>query len=139
MQFTVTAADAAQATGELLVIPVLEDSFADGKGVPATLRSADAALGGLLLSNAKREGFGGKRDQAWAFHTHGKLPANQVVLLGLGKHADLHLETLRLAAGRAAKIAGKARTGKIAFALHPPSLRMCWIIVIPSSRGRINF
>jgi leucyl aminopeptidase len=119
MQFTVTVADAAQANGELLVIPLFEDSLAQEKGVPAALRSADAALGGLLLSSAKREGFAGKPDQSWSFHTHGKLPANQVVLLGLGKHADAKLEALRLAAGRAAKIAGKARSTKITFALPP--------------------
>jgi leucyl aminopeptidase len=123
MQFTVAVADAAQAKGELLVIPVFEDSLAQEKGVPAALRSADAALGGLLLTSAKREGFGGKPDQSWTFHTHGKLPANQVVLLGLGKHDGFKLEALRIAAGRAAKTAGKVRSARISFALPagPPS------------------
>jgi leucyl aminopeptidase len=116
MQFTVAAVNGAEANGQLLVIPVFEESLA-GKSVPAALQSADAALGGLLLSSATREGFAGKSEESWTFHTHGKIRANQVVLLGLGARAKFDLEALRLAAGRAAKTASKARSEGIAFAL----------------------
>jgi leucyl aminopeptidase len=117
MQFTVAAGNAADGRGEMLVIPVFEDSLSDNKAVPSALRSADARLGGLLLASAAREGFRAKAGKSWTFHTHGKLRANQVLLLGLGARAKFDLETLRLAAGRAAKAANKARAVEIAFAL----------------------
>jgi leucyl aminopeptidase len=117
MRFTLTTQSAAEAGGELLVIPVFEDSLAEDKTVPLALRAADGALGGLVLPSATREGFKAKPEQSWAFHTHGKLKASQLLLLGLGRRAKFDLETLRLAAGRAAKIAGKSKAGAIAFAL----------------------
>ncbi len=117
MQFTLAAAKGAEVGGELLVIPVFEGSLTDQASAPPVLRSADAALGGLLFSSAAREGFGGRAEQTWSFHTHGKLPANQAVLIGLGPQGRFNLETLRLAAGRAAKIAGKARSAALAFAV----------------------
>jgi leucyl aminopeptidase len=117
MQWTVAAYDAAYGGAELLVVPVLEDAFTDKKRMHSVLRLADDALGGLLLASADRENFKGKPEQSWAFHTHGKLGASQVVLLGLGPQKKLNLEGVRQAAGRSARIAAKARASSMAFAL----------------------
>jgi leucyl aminopeptidase len=119
VNFTTALGKAAEISGELLAIPVFEGALAHDKGAPSMLRAADEALGGLLLSSAAREGFRAKLDQAWTFHTHGKLPVGQVVLLGLGVPTKFNLEALRLAAGRAAKEAGRARAAAIAFAVPP--------------------
>src|SRR5262249_9881214 len=105
--------------GEILAIPVFEGALAQDKDAPPMLRAADDALAGLLLSSAAREGFRAKLDQAWTFHTHGKLPVSQVLLLGLGVMAKFNLEALRLAAGRAAREAGRSRAAVIAFAVPP--------------------
>jgi leucyl aminopeptidase len=118
VRFTTMPGKAAELSGELLVIPVFEGALAHD-GAPSMLRAADEALGGLLLSSAAREGFRAKLDQAWTFHTHGKLPVRQVLLLGLGVPAKFNLEALRFAAGRAAKEAGRARAAAIAFAVPP--------------------
>lgn len=121
MQLTIARGKAAEVSGELLIIPVFESTPADGKGRSSILGEADAALGGLLLSTAAREGFRGKADQCWAFHTHGKLPVSQILLIGLGGQSSFEVEALRMAAGRAAKEAAKTKAASIAFAVPATS------------------
>src|SRR3954470_18474464 len=80
----------------------------------------DAALGGLLSRCAKEEEFSGKEGQVLSLHTHGRIGAQRVALLGLGKEkdADRTLEQLRLAASRAVKLAKSAGARSLAFSGH---------------------
>ncbi len=80
------------------------------------LGAADAALDGLLARCAKEEDFHGKEGQALSLHTHGKLGAQRVVALGLGKEKDeaRTLEQLRVAAARAVKLAKSAGAKSLA-------------------------
>jgi leucyl aminopeptidase len=50
-------------------------------------------------------------------HTHGQLPAERVVLIGLGTKERFTLESLRLSCGRAAKTANRMRVTKAALYL----------------------
>ncbi len=86
------------------------------------LGPADDGLGGLLSRCAKEEEFTGKEGQTLSLHTHGKLGAQRVVAVGLGKgkDADHGLDRLRTAAARSVKIARS--TGAKTLAIAGPAL-----------------
>ena len=75
------------------------------------------ALSGQLLRAATEEGFRGKAEQTFVIHTHGKLPAARVVLVGTGPRERTDAESLRQAAGRAVKAAQRVRARSVAMAV----------------------
>ncbi len=83
----------------------------------AAPKAFDTKLGGRIASLMKAKTFTGKKGQARAIDTLGKLPAETVLLVGLGKKDECTLETLRRAAATAAKAAKGAGAGSIAFSL----------------------
>lgn len=109
MNFTLVAADATKARADVLVLPVFDNDLGGKKSTAQALLRADKKLKGLLLKTAAQEGFKGKADQTFVFQTQGKLPAGRVILVGLGARARFTPETLRLAAGRAVRTAGKVK------------------------------
>jgi leucyl aminopeptidase len=113
MNFSFVPGDAVRAGGAMLVIPLLEGELGDS--APTALVSADKALDGKLRAGAAQEGFKGKADQILTLNTLGQLSAERVVLLGLGSRARTTLESLRLAAGRAAKTAQKFKVTELTF------------------------
>jgi leucyl aminopeptidase len=102
---------------DLLVLLVREGGGLDAPegAVHSQLDAVDARLDGLLARVAKDEDFSGKEGQILSLHTHGKLPAQRVALIGIGRAKDeaRTLEQLRAAAGRAVKLA-KATGAKTA-------------------------
>src|SRR6516162_820136 len=95
--------------------------FALASGAPAGTR-ADVLV--LFAEEAPRpngavaeEGFGGKADQTFVLHTHGRLPASRVVLVGTGPRERADAETLRQAAGRGVKAAQRLRARSVAMAV----------------------
>lgn len=115
MNFRFVSGDALRAGGAMLVIPLLDGDLGDA--APTALAAADKALEGKLRAAATQEGFKAKVDQTLVLHTLGKLAAERVVLLGLGARAKFHTEQLRLAAGRAAKLAQKLKVTELSFVL----------------------
>jgi leucyl aminopeptidase len=89
---------------DLLALLVREDAKDE------RFNALDEALDGLLSRIAKEEDFSGREGQLLSLHTHGKLPAQRIAVLGLGreKDADRTLEQLRNAASRAVKLAKAA-------------------------------
>ena len=116
MNFTFAGGDPARAKADALVIPVFENELNDKKKQAQALASADKKLKGLLLKTAAQEGFKGKSEQVLSFHTHGKIAAQRVLLVGLGTRAKFSAEVLRLTMGRAVKAANRlrARTAVVA-------------------------
>src|SRR4051812_41994632 len=100
MNFSFAGGDAARAKADVLVIPVFDNELNDKKKQAQAVASADKKLKGLLLKTAAQEGFKGKSEQLLALHTHGKLGAARVLLIGLGSRAKFSAEVLRLAMGR---------------------------------------
>ena len=116
MNITTARADAAGHTTPLLAVPVLEGDAQD-----AAFQSLDGALGGQLSALRERGDVRGTFGEAvLVFPASG--PAERVLLVGVGKGAELTPERLRRAAGSAAKQAGKSRTGALSFALPASSL-----------------
>src|SRR6266852_963833 len=95
---------------DLLAVLVREGAVAGGKISDAHLGDLDRALGGLLGAVAAQEEFTGKEGQQLALHTHGKVAAQRLLVLGVGKHgdADRARDALRAAAARAVKAARPA-------------------------------
>src|SRR6266478_4255782 len=76
----------------------------------------DGVLDGLLSRCAKEEEFTGKEGQVLSLHTHGKIGAERIAAIGIGKErdADRTLDQLRTAASRAVKLAKSAGAKSLA-------------------------
>lgn len=114
MDITLGNGDARARRTSLLVVPVFESEV--NKSNPQ-LAPLDKALSRNLFAGAEAEGFKGKPEQSFLLHTHRKLRAGRVLLLGLGPRNKFGLESLRLAMGRAAKTAQRLRAPDMAVAL----------------------
>lgn len=69
-------------------------------------KRVDGALGGMLMEVAAEENFEAKQGNLLLIHTHGKIPAKRVVLVGLGKSSELtvaDIQTIGAKIGRKAK------------------------------------
>jgi leucyl aminopeptidase len=102
----------ASISGDVLAFPLLEDEA----GGPL-LAAVDKALGGILERTLKDEDVKGKRGQALLVHTHGKIAASKVLLVGVGKKADLTEEGVRRYAGTVARQLDKVRAKDVAVAV----------------------
>ena len=92
---------------DLLAVCVRDGAVASGKISDAHLSDLDRALGGLLRACAAQEEFTGKEGQQLALHTHGKIAAERLLVLGLGNRTDPDRvrDALRTAGARAVKAA----------------------------------
>jgi len=63
----------------------------------------DKSLGGSLRELVQSKEFEGRNGELLVYHTHGKVPAKRLLLVGLGKKKDLTLDAVRQAMGHAAK------------------------------------
>lgn len=81
--------------------------------------ACDSALDGCLQRLTANREFTGKANTTHLIHTQGKLPAERLLLIGLGKKTDLDTNRLRQAAGHAAQALRGARIASFATALHP--------------------
>ncbi|MGC4099418.1 MAG: leucyl aminopeptidase [Nitrospira sp.] len=96
--------------------------FCEGEGLPKGQEDGailDRALGGTLRELFHSKEFDGKAGEVVLFHTHGKIPAKRLILVGLGKTRELGLDQIRQAMGYAVK---RVRQGKCsAFTVALPS------------------
>ena len=100
---------------------------AEGGRPPAEIVAVDRALGGLLSRVLESEKFEGKPGQISYFHTAGKLPAERVLVVGLGPlkrggKARGDAEPLRRAAAAAVRRARDLGAGTIAVFMPPDGL-----------------
>jgi leucyl aminopeptidase len=108
--------DSSASNSPLLVLPL----FAVGTSLKRThpaLAPLNGELSEHLTTAANQEGFEGKAEQHFLFHTHGKANAERILLLGLGEAKAFTGEVLRLATGRAAKTAQKLKVSDVTLAL----------------------
>ncbi|MFZ1804096.1 MAG: leucyl aminopeptidase [Nitrospira sp.] len=93
----------------------------EGEGLPKEDGAIlDRALGGALRALLQSQEFDGKAGEVVVFHTHGKIPAKRLILVGLGKKHDLGLDQIRQAMGHAVKRVRQAKSS--AFAVALPSI-----------------
>ncbi|MBA3460986.1 MAG: leucyl aminopeptidase [Deltaproteobacteria bacterium] len=78
-------------------------------------KSADQALGGVLADVAKSESFEGKIGQSITVHTHGRIPARRVVVVGGGVRGEFTNPAVRDLAATVTQAAAKASATTLAF------------------------
>lgn len=90
----------------------------EGEG-PSTedIAVLDRPLGGALRELLHSKEFEGKANEMVLFHTHGKIPAKRLILVGLGKTSNLGLDQFRQAMGHAVKRVRSAKSRAFAVAL----------------------
>ena len=81
------------------------------------LRALDQALSGILPGLLEDEQFTGKKTQSFTLHTHGKVAAGRVLLVGAGKRKDFQLNDVRSLTARAVRMANASRTRSIGIVL----------------------
>ena len=80
-------------------------------------KSADQALGGVLADVAKSESFEGKVGQSITVHTHGRIPARRVVVVGGGARGEFTNPAVRDIAATVVQAATKSSASTLAFLL----------------------
>jgi len=81
--------------------------FSGAQTFPGALGAADKKLGGLIAVAASEERFGGKLGDQLVLHTHAKLPAGRIMLVGVGDKKTFNAEAVRRAFAAAARYAEK--------------------------------
>jgi leucyl aminopeptidase len=94
MKVSVTIAPLASVEADALVVGL----YAEEPKLRDVVARLDKAIGGQLADVMAAERFQAKPAQVTYVHTGGKLPARRLIVVGLGKRADLTLETVRRAA-----------------------------------------
>jgi len=97
-EFGFATTSAAQSSAAALILPVFQGPEA-GPGVD----EVGKALGVDLVATLRDNNMKGKLGETLSVPTLGRLEARTVLLVGLGKRADVKPDTLRRAAGRAAR------------------------------------
>lgn len=87
------------------------------------LKELDQQLDGLLRKAQRSGEFSGKEGEQLTFQPAGQLPADRVLLLGLGSKKDATSEKLRQAAGNAIQYAIKTKTSQVTLALPLVDIR----------------
>lgn len=113
MIFTTRATKAAVSPCEALLVGAYEGE----KGLSKEAQDLDQLLGGTLSRALSAEEFKGKPGTATAIHTQGKIPAERLVVAGLGRKGKLSLTALRLAGAAGMSKARAMGAQKIAVAL----------------------
>ena len=112
---TLLTAPALAAPVDVLALTTFGDPSKD-----AVFKSADQALGGHLADVAKQESFDGKTGQVISVHTHGKVGAKRLVVVGAGGRSDFSNASIRDLTAVVAQYANKVNAASVAFVL--PSL-----------------
>ena len=102
LQIQLASADAISAVCDALIVSVCQGTVSSHP----TVAALDKALGGSLLEHLKAVEFEAKLDQVVELPTLGRLKAKKLVLLGLGKPAEL--DAVRLRASLAACVRGNS-------------------------------
>ena len=101
-----------QAHVDLLAFTTFGDPSKD-----STFRSFDSALNGVLSDVAKSESFDGKTGQSIVVHTHGRLPAKRILVVGAGGRTEFSNPHIRDIAATIAHAANKASAATAGFLL----------------------
>ena len=112
MKIDLCCANPLQHATRALVIGCFEDEK------DQLFHDCDAALGRCLERLGESREFTGKSGATRLLHTLGKLPAERLLLVGLGKKKEFTRERLRQAAGNAVQALRSARVASFSSALH---------------------
>lgn len=109
MKFSVETRPSSPGSGDLLVLPFLDEKPLAHPAVAALIKK----LGATPIQLLKKEEFKGEVGDSRSFATHGKLPFDYVLFMGLGSSKKLSLENLRKAASKSAQAADRLKAKKV--------------------------
>lgn len=89
----------------------------EGAWLRSQIAAVDAALDGHLVSTAVAEGYSASLGETFWMHTHGKLNAKRVLLIGLGKADDVAVDSFRRVGGKAVSSANQVKARRVVLAL----------------------
>ncbi|MBA2245437.1 MAG: leucyl aminopeptidase [Gemmatimonadetes bacterium] len=119
MRVSVQRADCTEFETPLLVVKLFEGE----EELVGPIAKIDERLGGQISRLRRRGDFRGKEGEVLPLYpAEGTLPAERLVLVGLGKREELDLERLRRAAGTAVKQAQKLRVQRLSSIMHHAEL-----------------
>lgn len=113
MNITVGAGDYLTHACPALIVGCYEDRASDDRVV-----ALDSALAGAIALLVNDREFVGKLNKVKLIHTCGRLPAERILLVGLGRKETLTIELLRQAAGTAARTLSAAGLTRFTSILH---------------------
>ena len=113
MEITVTSGDPLKQESSALVVGCFEKEL-----TAPFVAEFDRMLGGCLSALYQEGEFTGKLNRTIMIHTIGRVAAQRLLLVGLGKRADLSRDRLRQAAGTAVLALRGAGVKKADSALH---------------------
>ncbi len=139
MNFAVHTDDIVSLDADLLALLVFEDKLGEG----TVYQALDRGLGGLLGGLVQEEQFKGKKGQQLVVHTHKKVGAARVLLVGGGSRKEFQPGDLRGFAARAVKAAaaagGKRVTIVLPYTEGPVQERAAQFLVEGALLGRYKF
>ena len=122
MKVRVTTGDPTRVAGDVLALPLFEMDREKWR-LPSRLGRIDAALGGRLAAVLGTGDFRGRAGDTLTVYPDDGLAARRVVLVGLGREAQLDADALRRAAGAAVRATATHRGEELAF-LAPTTRRL---------------
>jgi leucyl aminopeptidase len=104
-----------KASCDVLVVNLFEGVTTPAGGTGAV----DKALDGLISSYViEKEKFKGKLNEMYVLPTHGKIPADKVLLVGLGKQEEFNLNKIREISAKVIKRVKALKAKKVCTILH---------------------
>jgi leucyl aminopeptidase len=86
-------------------------------GKDSIFKAVDSALSGVLSDVAKSESFEGKTGQSIVVHTHGRIPAKRILVVGAGSRGEFVNPHIRDVVATVAHAANKASAASVGFLL----------------------
>jgi leucyl aminopeptidase len=97
---------------------IIVNYFEDAKQTEGDAAAADAALNGAISQLVKQGDIKGKLNEITLLHSLGKLPSSRIVVVGLGKKAELTLDKVRGATGETCRYLRQKGVDRIASGLQ---------------------
>jgi len=119
MTVRVTVADPTAHRCDVLALGV----FSGPARLEGIAAKVDHALGGLLARALHEEQFTAEAGKVVFLHTHGRLPAGRLAVVGLGDRDAFNIDGVRLAAASVARAVAGRRLTRLAF---PPFQHRNW-------------
>ncbi len=115
MKFTALQGELTTVKTDVIIISCFEGV----KSLSNEAKAVDKALGGIVLNEVKHnDNFTGKTAQTLVIHTHNKISARYVVLVGLGNEKDATSFQIRRASAAAVRACKSLSVTRIATSLH---------------------
>jgi leucyl aminopeptidase len=113
MKFSFHTDEASQLSTGLLGLLCFEDNVGEG----TLFKSIDKALDGLVSKLVAEEQFKGKKGQSLLLHTHGRVGAQRLLLVGAGARKDFNPAELRGFGARLVKTGASVQAKSVTAAL----------------------